>query len=106
MSALRVCVGCCTRKELRAAKRDEAARYYFCDKCRPRVDFSIRFRAVANRYPRQVAAAYEGDLARAMEDSDEEVAARVAAWEAEQGLVPRDWYAIGAAERVGDDDAR
>jgi len=34
-----------------------------------------------------------------MADSDEQVAATVAAWERDQGLSPRDWPAIGAEER-------
>jgi hypothetical protein len=60
---------------------------------------SQRFRKVSTRYPRRVAEAYEGDLSRAMADSDEEVAATVAAWEKRKGLAPRDWSAIGAAEK-------
>lgn len=58
-----------------------------------------RFRPVSSRYPRRVAEAYGGDLARAAADSDEQVAATVAAWECEVGLEPRDWQEIGAAER-------
>jgi hypothetical protein len=45
-----------------------------------------RFRKVSNRYPRRVAEAYERDLERAAADSDEQVAATVAAWEESQGL--------------------
>jgi hypothetical protein len=67
-----------------------------------RVAHSERFRKVSTRYPRRVAEAYEGDLDRAMADSDEQVAATVAAWETRQGLTPRDWSAVGAAERTGD----
>jgi hypothetical protein len=37
-----------------------------------------------------------------MTHSDEQVAVAVATWECEHGLEPRDWHAIGAAER--DDD--
>lgn len=65
----------------------------------PRVRHSFRFRKVSNRYPQVVALAYEHDLARAAADSDEQVAATVAAWEHSQGIEPRDWHAIGAAER-------
>jgi hypothetical protein len=65
----------------------------------PRVQHSNRFRHVSNRYPYMVAMAYDRDLAAAAADSDEEVAARVAAYERAQGLKPRDWYAIGAEER-------
>lgn len=65
---------------------------------------STRFRRVANRYPRTVAAAYGGDIAAAALASDEEVAERVAGWEiASLGLVPRDWLAIGASEGRDDD---
>lgn len=64
---------------------------------------STRFRRVANRYPRTVAEAYGGDVAAAALDSDEEVAERVAAWEAAIGITPLDWPAISASER-GDDD--
>lgn len=66
-------------------------------------EHSERFRRVSSRYPRRVAEAYEGDIARAATDSDEQVAAIVAEWEQEQGLMPRDWQAIGREER-GDDD--
>jgi len=59
---------------------------------------SERFRQVANRYPSRVAEAY-GGIKRAMRDTDEQVAATVAEWERKQGLEPRDWPAIGAAER-------
>ena len=68
------------------------------------VRHSVRFRQVSNRYPRRVWEAYDGDLRRAMADSDEEVAATVAAWERDHGLVPRDWVAIGRAERSDDED--
>jgi hypothetical protein len=64
-----------------------------------RVEHCNRFRKVSTRYPRRVAEAYDGDLARAGDDSDEEVAARVAAWERRQGLTPLDWPATGRAER-------
>jgi len=40
---------------------------------------SERFRKISTRYPRRVAEAYDGDLQRAAEDSDEEVAATVSA---------------------------
>jgi hypothetical protein len=60
---------------------------------------SERFRRVSNLYPRRVAEAYDLDLARAAADTDEQVAAKVAAWERARGLEPRDWVAIGAAER-------
>ncbi len=65
-----------------------------------RLRHSERFRDVSTRYPRRVAEAYDGDLDRAMADSDEQVTATVAAWERANGLAPRDWRAVGAAERA------
>jgi hypothetical protein len=62
---------------------------------------SERFRKVSNRYPRRVAEVYDGDLGRAMADSDEQVAATVAAWEKSHGFVVRDWPALGRSERTG-----
>jgi hypothetical protein len=66
------------------------------------VSHSERFRRISTRYPRRVAEAYAGDIARAAADSDEQVAATVANWERAQGFGPVDWQAIGAEER--DDD--
>jgi hypothetical protein len=63
---------------------------------------SRRFRKVSTRYPRRVADAYDCDLERAAADSDEAVAANVAAWERRQGIEVRDWAAIGAFEREDD----
>jgi hypothetical protein len=60
---------------------------------------SVRFRKVSTRYPRRVAEAYGGDLNRAMADTDEQVAATVAAWEMQYGLPARDWRAIGKEEQ-------
>ena len=54
------------------------------------IEHSKRFRTVSNRYPQRVAEAYGGDLRRAMQDSDERVAAAVAAWERERSLPVRD----------------
>jgi hypothetical protein len=65
----------------------------------PAVAHSMRFRKVSTRYPLQVTYAYDGDTAAALADTDEEVAARVVEWERQQGMSPRDWYAIGAEER-------
>jgi hypothetical protein len=62
---------------------------------------SERFRNVSNRYPRQVADAYRevfGDAGLALQDTDEQVAGVVAAWERSHGLRPRDWHAIGVTE--------
>lgn len=63
------------------------------------VAHSKRWRAVSNRYPHCVAEAYGGEIARALRESDADVAAAVAAWERAHGLEPRDWYAIGRDER-------
>jgi hypothetical protein len=65
----------------------------------PRVQHSNRFRRVSTRYPHTVALAYERDIEQAAQDSDEQVAARVAEWERAQGQEPRDWAAIGREER-------
>ena len=46
---------------------------------------------MADRYPRRVAEAYGGDIARAAADSDEQVAATGRVWELTNGLEPRDW---------------
>ena len=59
---------------------------------------SDRFRQVSNRYSRLVAEAYDDDLDRAARDTDEQVAATVAAWEREHGIDPVDWYAVGTSE--------
>jgi hypothetical protein len=60
---------------------------------------SERFRKVSNRYPLRVAEAYKGDLSRALSDSDDQVAATVAAWEGRQGLDVTDWALVGEQER-------
>lgn len=62
------------------------------------VAHSNRFRRVSNLYPRAVAEAYGRDLTRAMADSDDVVAANVAAWERANAIPERDWYAMGASE--------
>ena len=60
---------------------------------------SERFRKVSNRYPLRVSEAYKGDLSRALRDSDEEIAATVAAWERRKGLDVTDWNLVGEQER-------
>jgi len=65
------------------------------------VRHSLRFRRVSTRYPRRVAEAYGGDLARAAADTDEQVAAAVATWEQAGGIPTRDWRRIGAEEKRG-----
>jgi hypothetical protein len=62
------------------------------------IQHSLRFRRVSTRYPRRVAEAYEGDLSRAAGDSDEQVAATVAAWEKANRRAVRDWTGIGDDE--------
>jgi hypothetical protein len=64
-----------------------------------RTGHSARFRKVSNRYPHMVALAYDRDLDHAAAEGDEQVAVKVAAWERSQGWEPRDWPAIGRAER-------
>jgi hypothetical protein len=61
--------------------------------------YSERFRKVSSRYPRRVAAAYRGDLIRAMTDNDEQVAATVAVWEKGHGLKVTDWITLGKQGR-------
>src|SRR4051794_37497049 len=70
-----------------------------CSRASEAIQHSLRFRQVANGSPRTVAEAYGGKLAQALHDDDATVAATAAAWEAAQGLSPRDWSAIGAEER-------
>ena len=65
---------------------------------------SERFREVSNGYPRMVAAAYGGDIARAMADDDLTVAATMATYEASQGIPPRDWQRIGGEDEGRDED--
>jgi hypothetical protein len=69
---------------------------------------SERFGKVSDRYARRVAEAYGRDLARAMTGSDEQVAAKVAAWEkcwgrdavaSDQAI--REWLACGVGEGRG-----
>jgi hypothetical protein len=64
---------------------------------------SNRFRKVSNLYPRMVAFAYDKDLAAAARDTDEEVAARVAAYQRSLGEEPTDWYAVGREEGRDED---
>lgn len=60
--------------------------------------FSERFRQVSNAYPRKVAEAYGLNHDRAMAESDEQAAEKVAEWEVGHGIEPRDWIAIGIGE--------
>ncbi len=53
---------------------------------------------MANRYPMPVNEAYGGDLTAAATDDDATVASWVRSCEANIGIVPRDWVAIGKAE--------
>lgn len=57
-----------------------------------------RFRKVSIHYPRYVLEAYRGDFRRAMGHNDEQVAVTIAAWERQQGIVARDWRAVGERE--------
>ena len=63
---------------------------------------TYRFGKVRSRYAHEVIMAHGGDIGAAAAASDEEVAARVAEYEREQGCDPRDWHAIGREERAHD----
>ena len=65
----------------------------------PAVAHSARFGKMCAAYALIVTEAYGGDMAEAMADGDELVAARVAEWERSEGLESRDWIAIGRDER-------
>jgi len=91
------CPKCGQPATLFALQAEEARFYYWAGVVR---GHSERFRQVSSRYPRVVAEAYDGDIERAAEDSDQQVAATVAAWAHARGLPPRDWYAVGAEERA------
>ena len=69
-----------------------------------RAQHSVRFRMVANGYPRQVAFAYDRNLVQAALDTDEQVAATVAEWERANGLEVQDWIAVGREERGEDEE--
>jgi hypothetical protein len=58
-------------------------------KVNPR-DYFRRFGQVSTRYPQRVAEVYSGDLDRAMADSDEVVAAMVAAWRRRENAADRE----------------
>ena len=60
---------------------------------------SNRFRSIANDFPSTVAAAYDGDIAKAAEDNLTEVFDRVRDWEIREGREPQNWRvaAIGSA---------
>jgi len=68
----------------------------------PTVKHVLRFRLVSREYPLIVTKAYAGDLEAAAKDDEETVAGRVRLWESSQGISPRNWVAIGHAERTGD----
>lgn len=60
---------------------------------------SLSFR---DRYPLRVAEAYRGDVELAAADSDEQVAATVAAWEQANALAPLDSRAMRREQpRIG-----
>ena len=63
------------------------------------LQFETRFRRVSSRYPRRVSEAYFSDHEAAMRDTDERVAATVAAWERALGWPVNAWPAIGRKER-------
>ncbi|MCD9821622.1 hypothetical protein [Bradyrhizobium japonicum] len=55
---------------------------------------SARFRRVGNGFPRMVAAAYGGDIAKALADDDDQVFAKVRAWQKREGHQPENLRAI------------
>jgi hypothetical protein len=64
-------------------------------------EHSIRFRYIGgNDYARHVAKAYDLDLAVAAADTDEQVLARVRAYEQAHNIKPVDWPAIGIENRA------
>jgi hypothetical protein len=56
---------------------------------------SNRFRPIDNVFPSVAADAYDGDIARAAQDTNTQVFARVLAWEVREGREPQDWQGIG-----------
>jgi hypothetical protein len=82
---------------LMEALKDEKAQDYVLG-----LGHQLRFRAVSTRYARLVADAYRdhGGIRQAANDSDSQVAKRVAAWERAQGVAPRNWRAIGRNEHA------
>ena len=52
---------------------------------------SNRFRSIDNNFPSTVAAAYDGDIAKAAEDTLTEVFDRVRDWEIREGREPQNW---------------
>lgn len=55
---------------------------------------STRFRRVGNGFPSMVAAAYGGDLDKALRDDDDQVFAKVRAWQKREGHQPENLRAI------------
>jgi hypothetical protein len=55
---------------------------------------SNRFRRVGNGFPRIVATAYGGDIAKALGDTDGQVFAKVRAWQKREGRQPENLRAI------------
>ncbi len=65
---------------------------------------SNRFRRVGNGFPRMVATAYGGDIAKALGDTDDQVFAKVRAWQKRQGYQPENLRALaleGGADAGG-----
>jgi len=55
---------------------------------------SNRFRRVGNGFPSMVGAAYGGDIAKALGDTDDQVFAKVRTWQKRQGRQPENLRAI------------
>src|SRR5690349_15583411 len=52
---------------------------------------SNRFRSIDNNFPSTVARAYDGDIAKAAEETLSEVFDRVRDWEIREGRKPQNW---------------
>ena len=52
---------------------------------------SNRFRSIDNNFPSTVAEAYDGDIAKAAEDTLSKVFDRVRDWEIKKGREPQNW---------------
>jgi hypothetical protein len=63
---------------------------------------SNRFRRVGNGFPSMVAAAYGGDIAKALGDTDDQVFAKVRAWQKREGREPENLRAIAFESAILD----
>ncbi len=63
---------------------------------------SNRFRRVGNGFPAMVGEAYGGDTAKALGDTDDQVFAKVRAWQKRQGREPENLRAIAFESAILD----